>query len=47
MFRGNRFDVCVLSMAIQATHQTEKVLREMSEVANEGIVVQQSVSSIP
>ncbi len=38
MFRGNRFDVCVLSMAIQATHRTEKVLREMSEVAVEGIV---------
>lgn len=38
MFRGGRFDVCVLSMAIQATHRTEKVLREMSEVAAEGIV---------
>ena len=38
MFRGGRFDVVVLSMAIQATHRTEKVLREMSEVASEGIV---------
>ena len=38
MFRGGQFDVCVLSMAIQATHRTEKVLREMSEVAAEGIV---------
>lgn len=38
MFRGGRFDVVVLSMAIQATHRTEKVLREMSEVAAEGIV---------
>lgn len=38
MFRGGHFDVVVLSMAIQATHRTEKVLREMSEVAAEGIV---------
>ncbi len=38
MFRGGRFDVVVLSMAIQATHQTEKVLRDMSAVAAEGIV---------
>ena len=38
MFHGGRFDVVVLSMAIQATHRTEKVLREMSEVAAEGIV---------
>jgi len=38
MFQGGRFDVVVLSMAIQATHRTEKVLREMSEVAAEGIV---------
>lgn len=38
MFHGGHFDVVVLSMAIQATHRTEKVLREMSEVAAEGIV---------
>ena len=38
MFRASRFDVVVLSMAIQVTHQTEKVLREMSEVGAEGIV---------
>ena len=38
MFGGGRFDVCVLSMAIQATHQTEQVLREMSRIASVGIV---------
>ena len=38
MFRGGRFDVVVLSMAIQATLRTEQVLRDMSEVASEGIV---------
>ncbi len=38
MFSGGRFDVCVLSMAIQATHQTEQVLREMSRIARVGIV---------
>lgn len=38
MFRDAQFDLVVLSMAIQATHQTERVLREMSEVGAEGIV---------
>lgn len=38
MFRGGRFDVVVLSMAIQATHRTEAVLCDMSQVAAEGIV---------
>jgi methionine biosynthesis protein MetW len=38
MFRAAQFDVVVLSMAIQATAKTEKVLREMSEVAREGVV---------
>lgn len=38
MFRAVQFDVVVLSMAIQATHQTEQVLREMSEVGAAGIV---------
>lgn len=38
MFRDAQFDVVVLSMAIQATHETERVLREMSEVGAEGIV---------
>lgn len=38
MFRGGRFDVVVLSMAIQATQRTEMVLRDMSEVAAQGIV---------
>lgn len=38
MFHDAQFDVAVLSMAIQATKQTEGVLREMSAVAREGIV---------
>jgi methionine biosynthesis protein MetW len=38
MFAAGAFDVAVLSMAIQATHQTEKVLVEMSAVARTGIV---------
>jgi len=38
MFGEGRFDVVVLSMAIQATHQTERVLREMSTVGRQAIV---------
>jgi methionine biosynthesis protein MetW len=38
MFGAGAFDVVVLSMAIQATHQTERVLSEMSQVARQGIV---------
>jgi len=38
MFGAGAFDVVVLSMALQATHQTEKVLAEMSQVAAQGIV---------
>ena len=38
MFSQGSFDVVVLSMAIQATHQTERVLREMSRIGAEGIV---------
>jgi len=38
MFGAGRFDVVVLSMAIQATHQTERVLREMSTVGRQAIV---------
>jgi len=38
MFGEGRFDVVVLSMAIQATHQTERVLREMSTVGMQAIV---------
>ena len=38
VFSASRFDVVVLSMAIQATHQTERVLREMSRLGAEGIV---------
>jgi len=38
VFSASRFDVVVLSMAIQVTHQTERVLREMSRLGAEGIV---------
>lgn len=38
MFGAGAFDVVVLSMALQATHQTERVLSEMSQVAKQGIV---------
>ncbi len=38
MFKRSRFDVVVLSMAIQATHRTEYVLREMADVGRECIV---------
>jgi methionine biosynthesis protein MetW len=38
IFEHTRFDVVILSMAIQATFQTERVLREMSRVGREGIV---------
>jgi methionine biosynthesis protein MetW len=38
IFEDTRFDVVVLSMALQATFQTERVLREMSRVGREGIV---------
>ena len=38
MFAAGSFDVVVLSMAIQATHKTEHVLREMSAVGREGVV---------
>jgi methionine biosynthesis protein MetW len=38
IFAASRFDVVVLSMAIQATHRTERVLREMSRLGAEGIV---------
>jgi len=38
IFKDTRFDLVVLSMAIQVTHRTEYVLREMSEVGQEGVV---------
>jgi methionine biosynthesis protein MetW len=38
MFAATQFDVVVLSMAIQATHRTEHVLREMSSLGREAIV---------
>ncbi|MEZ5652630.1 MAG: methionine biosynthesis protein MetW [Burkholderiaceae bacterium] len=38
MFKRSTFDVVVLSMAIQATHRTEYVLREMADVGRECVV---------
>ncbi|MEZ5657807.1 MAG: methionine biosynthesis protein MetW [Burkholderiaceae bacterium] len=38
MFKGTHFDLVVLSMAIQATHRTEYVLREMADVGRECVV---------
>lgn len=38
MFSDAHFDTVVLSMAIQATHRTERVLREMTEIGTESIV---------
>jgi methionine biosynthesis protein MetW len=38
IFAASRFDVVVLSMAIQVTKHTERVLREMSRLGAEGIV---------
>ena len=38
LFGAGLFDVVVSSMAIQSTHKTEYVLREMSAVGREGIV---------
>ncbi len=38
LFKSTHFDFVMLSMAIQLTHRTEYVLREMAEVGDEGIV---------
>ncbi len=38
LFKSTRFDFVMLSMAIQVTHRTEYVLREMAEVGDQGIV---------
>lgn len=38
MFARGRFDVVVLSQALQATQETERVLREIGEIGNECIV---------
>ena len=38
LFSGNRFDVVILSQALQATHRTEAVLREISALGQEVIV---------
>jgi methionine biosynthesis protein MetW len=38
MFAEGRFDVVVLSQALQATQETERVLREIGEIGNECIV---------
>lgn len=38
MFARGRFDVVVLSQALQATHETERVLREIGEIGSTCIV---------
>lgn len=38
MFARGRFDVVVLSQALQATQETERVLREIGEIGHECIV---------
>jgi len=38
LFTKSHFDVVVLSQALQATHQTERVLREISGLGREAIV---------
>jgi len=38
MFARGRFDVVVLSQALQSTHETERVLREIGEIGQECIV---------
>lgn len=38
MFARGRFDVVVLSQALQSTHETERVLREIGEIGKECIV---------
>lgn len=38
MFGQEQFDIAVLSMSMQATKETERVLREMTTVARQGIV---------
>ncbi len=38
LFAGTRFDVVVLSQALQATHQTERVLTDIAGLGREAIV---------
>jgi methionine biosynthesis protein MetW len=38
MFSGNRFDLVILSQALQATHRTEHILTEIAELAEQAIV---------
>ena len=38
LFSGTRFDVVVLSQALQATHQTERVLKDIAGLGQEAIV---------
>lgn len=38
MFGQEQFDIAVLSMSMQATKETERVLREMTTVARQGII---------
>lgn len=38
IFSGSKFDIVVLSQALQATQQTERILTEIAELAHEAIV---------
>lgn len=38
IFSESRFDIVILSQALQATHQTERILQEIAQVAEEAIV---------
>lgn len=38
LFQRGRFDVVILSQALQATHETERVLKEIGEMGSECIV---------
>jgi len=38
IFSGSRFDIVILSQALQATHQTERILTEIAQLAREVIV---------
>lgn len=38
IFAGNRFEIVILSQALQATHRTERILTDIAKLANEAIV---------
>jgi methionine biosynthesis protein MetW len=38
IFSGNRFDLVILSQALQATHRTERILTDIAHLADEAIV---------